>query len=214
MAEILREIDEELRQDQLKVIWRKHGTAIVAGILAIVVAVAGFQGWQYWKAEKQRADATSYAIALEIAAEGDTAGALTQFTTAAEEAGEGYQLLMRFQAAALKADEGDISGAVADYERIIATPGIDVIYQDLATVLLVQQRAGSGSADGLLERIAPLAENGRPFRFTAREVAAALALNAGDMDTAREFLAQITDDLSAPQNARARAAEVLAAIGG
>lgn len=214
MAEILREIDEELRQDQLKVIWRKHGTVIVAGVLAVVVAVAGFQGWQYWQAEKQRADATAYAIALEIAAEGDATGALNQFTTASEEAGDGYKLLMRFQAAALKAEEDDVDGAVADYERIIATPDVDDVYRDLATVLLIMRRAETGNTQGLLDRIAPLAEDGRPFRFTAREVGAALALGAGDMDTARAYLARITDDLDAPQGARGRAAEILAAIGG
>ena len=214
MAEILREIDEELRQDQFKVLWRKHGTAIVAGVLAVVVAVAGFQGWRYWEAEKQRADATAYAIALEIAAEGDTKGALSQFATASEEAGDGYKLLMRFQAAALKAEDGDLDGAVADYERIAATTGIDDVYRDLATVLLVLRRSEEGSAEGLIDRIAPLAEDGRAFRFTAREIGAALALDAGDMDTARAYLARITDDLTAPQGARGRAAEILAAIGG
>ena len=214
MAEILREIDEELRQDQLKVLWRKHGTVIVAAVFAVVVGVAGFQGWRYWEAEKQRADATAYAIALEIAAEGDTNGALNQFTTASEDAGDGYKLLMRFQAAALKAEDGDIDGAVADYERLAATTGIEDFYRDLAVLMLVLRKSEAGSSDGSADRIAPLAEDGRPFRYTAREIGAALALEAGDLDTARAYLTRITDDLTAPQGARGRAAEILAALGG
>ncbi len=214
MAEILREIDEELRQDQLKVIWRKHGTAIVAVVLAIVIAVGGYQGWRYWEAQKRQADATAYAIALDIAAEGDTEGAVNQLTTAAEDASDGYKLLMHFQAAALKAEDGDVEGAIADYEKITATSGIDDVYRDLATLLLVMLRSETGNTDGLLDRIAPLAEDGRPFRYTAREIAASIALTTGNMDEARAYLTRITDDLTAPQSARGRAAEILAAIGG
>ncbi|MEQ9487550.1 MAG: tetratricopeptide repeat protein [Alphaproteobacteria bacterium] len=214
MAEILREIDEELRQDQLKVIWRKHGTAIVAVVLAVVIAIGGFQGWKYWEAKKRQEDATAYAIALDIAAEGDANGAVNQLTTSAEDASDGYKLLMHFQAAALKAEEGDAEGAIADYEKIAATAGIDDVYRDLATVLLIMRRAETGNTEGLLDRLAPLAEDGRPFRYTAREVAASIALEAGKLDEARAHLTRITDDLTAPQGARGRAAEILAAIGG
>jgi len=46
---LFREVDEEVRQDQLKKIWARYGNLIVAVCLALVAVVAGIKGWQYWQ---------------------------------------------------------------------------------------------------------------------------------------------------------------------
>ena len=43
---LLREIDEELKQENLQQIWNKYGTLIVGGAFLLVAGVAGFQGWK------------------------------------------------------------------------------------------------------------------------------------------------------------------------
>ena len=43
---LLREIDEELKQENLQQLWKKYGTLIVGGALLLVAGVAGFQGWK------------------------------------------------------------------------------------------------------------------------------------------------------------------------
>ena len=61
----LQEIDEAVRQDDLKAWWKRWGNWVVAGVVVAVVAVAGLVGWrQYQNAERARASmAYSAAIA-------------------------------------------------------------------------------------------------------------------------------------------------------
>ena len=44
MNEILNEIDQELRQERMRQMWRQYGVYIIAGVVAIVLFVAGRQG--------------------------------------------------------------------------------------------------------------------------------------------------------------------------
>ncbi|HEY9537113.1 MAG TPA: hypothetical protein VIS03_05915, partial [Kiloniellaceae bacterium] len=60
----------------------------------------------------------------------------------------------------------------------------------------------------------PLAVPEAPYRSTALELLAALALREGDLAAAREHLTQITDDPAASAGSRSRAAELLASLPG
>ena len=53
-----------------------------------------------------------------------------------------------------------------------------------------------------------------PFRFSAREIGAALALATGDRDGAADRLKLLTDDPETPLGIRQRAAELLRAVEG
>ena len=53
-----------------------------------------------------------------------------------------------------------------------------------------------------------------PWRFTALEIRAAAALRAKDEAKARDMLTRIADDPGAPTSLRARATEMLQALGG
>ena len=46
---LFREVDEEVRQDQLKKIWTRYGNLIVGVCVALIAVVAGIKGWQYWQ---------------------------------------------------------------------------------------------------------------------------------------------------------------------
>jgi len=52
-----------------------------------------------------------------------------------------------------------------------------------------------------------------PWRHSARELLAVLALHVGDAATAREHLTKLSEDLLAPRSMRKRAGEMLAVVG-
>ncbi len=113
------------------------------------------------------------------------------------------------------AGNGDRMGAVAAYHAIAADTGIDALYRDLATVLAgLQEAEGSGDLQGALDRLAPIIADDNPWRHSAREVSAVLALRKGDRAKAREFFDALATDPAAPQGIRSRAVEILAVIDG
>ncbi|MBX6324392.1 MAG: hypothetical protein IRY94_21475, partial [Rhodospirillaceae bacterium] len=46
MADIFREVDEELRRENLVKLWKRYGSYILAAALLIVVGSGGYVVWQ------------------------------------------------------------------------------------------------------------------------------------------------------------------------
>ena len=62
-------------------------------------------------------------------------------------------------------------------------------------------------------RLEPLLADDNPFRFSARELSALVALHAGDKTKARELFKALSEDQAAPSGVRDRAQEMLLAVG-
>ncbi len=48
----IREVDEELRRDQLKALWKGYAPFIIGVCVLIVAITAGYRGWMWWEERK------------------------------------------------------------------------------------------------------------------------------------------------------------------
>lgn len=214
MADIFREVDEDVRRERYEKLWKTYRTYIVGVVLGIVLATAAGVGWKQYQTSKRDAEGERFAAALALAREGQSAEAANAFSHLAGYAGAGYRVLARFQAAAALTAIGDVGGAVATYDRIAADGGASATLRDLARLLAVQILLDETEAAELDRRLEPLLVDGNPWRYSARELAALVALKSGSVAKAREGFKGLADDVSAPPGVRGRAAEMLAAFGG
>ena len=210
MSDIFREIDEELRRDNLLNLWARYGRYIIAVAAVALVVAGGIVAWREHQLAERRAQSTRYAGALTLARDGKEADAAKVFAAIAEEGG-GYAVLASFEEAALLAKSGDRSAAIADYDRIAATD-LDPGLRGLALLLSVMQSLPEAGARQTIERLAPLTESGNPWRPTALELTALARLKSGDKSGALDLYKGLADDLAAPPSLRARAAEMAAAL--
>lgn len=134
---LFREVDEELRHEQMASLWKKYGGVVIAAALAVVLSVAGYQGWKYWQNSVREDEAARYQAALTLLEQGDTQEAMARLETLGNEASTGYGAIAALQGAALKAEQGDTAGAVDAYRAIAGNSGNDQAFRDLATVLAV-----------------------------------------------------------------------------
>lgn len=212
---LMREIDEELRQDQFKKFWDLYGNYIVGVALSVVIVVAGYQGWQAYD-KNRKAEATDRLIgAVQLLESGDSEAALGILTEIAGHDVDGIATVAAFRKAALLGDQGDHAAAASAFKAIAAKSGIPERYRDLATILAAGQEleADASKADAVISTLAPMTEPPHNLRHSAREISAAAALVAGRKDEAREFLKAIALDAQAPNGIRSRAQELLQAIG-
>jgi len=214
VAEIFHEVDEDVRRERYEKLWKAYGKYLVGAVVAIVVATVAVVGWRQYQLSQREAEGERFAAALALAAEGRSTEAATAFAELAGDAGAGYRLLARFQAAAALKASGASDRAVAIYDRIAADGGGGEVLRDLAALLAVQTLFDQAPAAELERRLAPLLGADNPWRYSARELAALVALKSGDRAAAREGFAALADDAAAPAGLRARAAEMLAALGG
>jgi hypothetical protein len=212
VSDIFREIDEELRRDNFFKLWQKYGKYVVALAVVLVAATALFVGWRQYQARQSQAEGVRYAAALDLVRQGKDKEAEAAFAAMAHDASGGRAMLARFQDAAEKAKAGDRDGAIAQYDAIAADGSVAQVYRDIATLLAARFRVDI-DPKAAIQRLAPLADPGNPWHPSALELTAIAELKEGDTKAARETYQKIADDLNAPQGSRARAAEMVAALG-
>jgi hypothetical protein len=211
VSDIFREIDEELRRDNLLKLWSRYGRYLVALVVLVLVVAGGLVAWREHQLSERRAQSARYASALALSRDGKGAEAAKVFGAVAQEGG-GYAVLALFEEAELLARAGDRSGAVAAYDRIAATGGLDPVFRELAVLLSAMHGLPEADSGSVIGRLAPLTAAGNPWRATALELTAAARLKSGDKSGALDIYKSLADDLAAPQGLRARAAEIAAAL--
>ena len=214
MPDIFDEVEEDLRAERAKRLAQKWG-GIALGVVLLALGGAGaWQGWRWYEARQAAGAAETY-LALHRASEREGASLATAadgFAALGREAPAGYRTLALLRAAALKAETGDTAGALALWDQVANDRDADPLYRDLATLLAVTHALDSGDPGQLAARLGPLTAEGNPWRASARETQALLALRRGATEEARRILEALVADQSAPAGLRERAERVAAGL--
>ncbi|RDD62489.1 tetratricopeptide repeat protein [Ferruginivarius sediminum] len=213
MSDIFREVDEEIRKEHYEALWKKYGSWLIAAAVALVLAVAGYQGWTAWQRDQAMQASQEYAAAVAKAGD-DPAAALQALGGLAKPGSDGYGLLAAFRQAALQAEEGNVDSAVATWEKIAASDAPPKPFRTLATLFTVMHRIDTGDPGALSERLEPIAQSNDPFRSTALELQGLLAQKQGDEARAIELYKQVADGADVPPAQRRRVTQLLAVLEG
>lgn len=216
MPDIFDEVEEDLRAERARRLARRWGGVALGVALLALGTTAGLQGWRWYQAREAGTAAATY-IALHRSAEqagADLAATANGFAALGRESPAGYQALARLRAAALKAETGDLAGALTLWEQVANDSAADALYRDLATLLAVSHGLESGDPAQLAARIAPLTAPANPWRASAREVQALIALRSGTQEEARRLFDALAADGATPPGLRERAQRLAAGLRG
>jgi hypothetical protein len=211
--QFIREVDEELQRDRLAALWRRYGRLVIAAAVLLVLGVAGYEGWKAWRHAREQAEAARLAAAEALLVAGRAAEAAGAFADAAAEGGPGVAALARLREAAALGEAGRPGEAMAALDRVAAAPDADPLLRELAVILAVTRELDRGDPAALEARLLPLAEAGRPWRSSARELLAMLALRRGDQATARRLLDELVADAAVPPGVQQRAQALRQSLG-
>jgi hypothetical protein len=211
LADIFREIDEDLRRDRMVKLWQRYGRFVIGAAVLIVVATAAVVAWRDWQRRQDEALGLQYAQATALA-QTDAAKAVNEFGKLAADGGTGYATLARLEAAVLKTKGSDKAGGLAALQTIAADGGVEQPYRNLAAILAAFYGVDDEPTAEFVSRLQPLTSVQSPWRFSALELTALSQLKSGDKPAALKSYQQLADDLEAPQSLRARATEIVAAL--
>jgi hypothetical protein len=197
------EVDDAVRQDELKAWWKRYGTLVVAGAVALIVAVAGFVGWRQYDVTQRAAAGAAYSAALARIGQ-DNAAARAELERQATSAPEPYRSLAALAAAQLLETPAE---QVAALQRV--APKLSPELSDLALVIAGYRAVDGDRPDELMARLEPLAGSDRPFRVSAREVQGLVAARRGDVKRAREIWEELAKERGAPSGVTQRAQALL-----
>jgi len=211
VSDIFREVDEEVRREQLQKLWDRYQNLVIAGAVLIVLAVAGWRGYEWWTTKKAMEAGSAFEEAIVLSEAGKHAEAESAFGKIATEGTAGYRHLARIRQAAELA-QTDPKSAIAAYDAIAADSSVPAILRDLAALrgsaLLIDQGAAAEAA----KRLEPLAAADRPFRHTARELLTLAAWRSGNAAEAKRWFDMISTDAQTPPATRNRVEMLMALL--
>jgi hypothetical protein len=203
VADIFQEVDEEVRREKLQQLWERHSNLIVAIALLIVLAVAGWRGYEWWEGKKAAESGAQFEAAISLAEGGKQAEAQAAFAKIARDGSTGYRILARFREAA-EAAKTDPAAAAKLYDSLAADSGLDRALRDLAAIRAGLIQVDTAPLPEMTAKLEPLTTADRPFRHTARELLALSAWRNGDTAAAKRWLDLIATDAETPAGTRQR----------
>ncbi|MBZ9935106.1 tetratricopeptide repeat protein [Mesorhizobium sp. BR1-1-16] len=205
MTDIFHEVEEDLRREQAKRLWRRFGPYVLIVAVLIVVGTAGWRGWLYWREQQAAATGDRFVAALQLAEDGKKDEALKALQDLSQTGTGGYPVLAQFRAAAEMAGTGKTDDAVKAFDTIASNGSTPPLLKAMARLRAAMLLVDTVDLAGMKTRLDDLAATGGPWRNSARELLGLTAWRVGDLEAARGYFTEISDDPTAPQSTKARA---------
>lgn len=211
-AAFLREVDEELRRDEIARAARRYGVAALAVVLALIL---GFGAWLLWQAHEQSvAGDEGQALSKaddDLTAHPDIAppalADLTQSRTV------GYRALALMSQGDVLVQKKDLRGAAAKFGEVAADTSVAAPFRDLALVRQTTAEFDTLKPDLVVARLRGIAVPGNPWFGSAGELVAVSYLRMGRRDLAGVLYGQIARDPQMNETTRQRAVQMAGVLG-
>ena len=209
----LREVDENLRRDQLRDLARKYGGWLIAALILFLAAVGG---WLYWQERQRAAAAEDSEVLAQIYADigaGRMANVPQRLDALAGDGKGAVRASALFTRAAVALEQQDRATATARFHEIAADEDLAPPYRDLGLIRATSLEFDALKPDQVIARMQPLAKPGNPWFGSAGELTAMALIKQGKKSQAGQLFAAIAADRQVPASIRARAVQIAGTLG-
>ncbi|PTQ11553.1 hypothetical protein CLG96_08960 [Sphingomonas oleivorans] len=207
-----REVDEELRREQLKGFWQRYGRILVALIVIGLAALAAFLWWQADRAKKAGLDSEQFTQAIADLNENKANAARSKLDPLVNSPRDGYRAAAKLTLAASAVEKGDMKGAAAAYRAVAADASLPQEFRDLALVRGTAVEFDTLPPAAVIDRLKPLAVAGNPWFGSAGEMTAMAHLKMNRPQAAAPIFAALQKDETVPETIRQRAQRMAALL--
>jgi hypothetical protein len=209
---ILRELESEVRREQLAKLWDRYGIYALAVAVLIIVGVGGYKWWEARTLAAAAEAGARYQAAMQLAEQGKDAEARQAFESMVRDAPSGYATLARLQLAGEAASAGRTDDAIAAYEGIAADGSVDELLRQYAQLQIAMLKVDTADFTEMQNRLTPLMSEGNAWRHNARELLGLSAFRAGRLEEARQIFLELAADQKTPPSVRERAGLIMGLI--
>jgi hypothetical protein len=208
-----REVDEELRREQLTGTWKRYGKWIVAAVLLFLAALAGFLYWQQQKELRAGEHGEQLTALFEDIQAGKTKGAEGKLDALANESGPGYRAAALLTKADLAVTQGNEAAALATFRQVAEDDDVAAPWRELALIRQTAIEFDKIPPATVIQRLQPLAQAGNPWFGSAGEMVAVAHLKQQRPQQAAGIFAAMAKDENIPESIRSRALQMAGALG-
>jgi len=208
-----REVDEELRRDQLKSYWQRYGKLAIA---AVVLFIAGLGLLIWWMNQRElRAGARGEALvsAFDDISAGNRGAAQPKLDELAASGSPAYRISAILTEADMASDANDPARAINLFKQVADDNSAARPYRDLALLRMTALQYDKLPPPTVIDRLKTLAVPGAPWFGSAGEMVAGAYLKQGRPKEAGRMFAAIAKDRKVPDSIRGRASQMASSLG-
>lgn len=209
----VREVDENLRRDQVRDMAKSYGKWIMAAAILFLAAVGGYLYWQDRQEKQAIAQSEAMSAALDKVAGGNVKAALAEMTPLGENSNDVTRATALLGRAALALRQSDRKAAIDLYRQVAADDGLPQPFRDLATVRGTMTEYDALKPDEVIARLSALSKPGNPYFGSAGEMTGLALLAKGDRAGAGRMFASVAADKQVPPSIRSRAVQLAGSLG-
>ncbi len=209
MSDILRQVDEELRQDRLLNLWRRYRIYLIGGLILLISSVLGYQinksvNKSFYEGEVEKYISTSDLVDFNQAVEN------------LDKIENSNQLLIsgiaQIKIAILLMENGKIQESKARLLEIINEDQADTMLTDLAIYFYLMSSLNDMPIDEINTYLTTNKIETSSLKYLFKETIAIKNLLAGNIKKSKEKFDELINDENAPRDIIIRAAKFLDTI--
>ncbi len=208
---LFREVNEDLRADRMRNLWRRFGPYVIGAAIAVVLVVAVNEGWDWWQKTNAARSSDELYAAIDAAQAGNVDAALKDLVPVEQNGSGQYPALAKFAEASYLDRQGKKADAVAIYDGLAGSLN-EIRLRELALVLAAYDLVDSGDVSGIETRVNGLIASGSPMANAGREALGLAQYKKGDLNAALTTFQTIASDPNANNDLRTRVAVYVAQL--
>ena len=201
--EFVREVDEDIKEEQRIKLWKKVFPYVVSVSLGIIIFTSGYVFWNNYTESLNQQLGDDFTAAVQLANEEDLDASILALNRIVDEGSDGYVTLAKMKKASLLIQRGELElglNIYLDLER----NAVDQSFRDIASILYVLNSMDTEDPQALLKKINKL-ESSQIWRSSALEMKAFLKLKQNKVEEARKIFEGILNLPSTPSSLATRA---------
>jgi hypothetical protein len=209
----LREVDENLRRDQLRDFFKENGSWLIAAVVLFLAASGGIIWWKQHQVQRNEEHVEKLAQIYKDVGAGKMGQAPQELDELSKSGSKAVRASAQFARAAIALQQGDTKQATAAYTSIANDDSLPKPYRDAALIRQTALQFDQLQPQEVISRLAPLAKPGEPWFGSAGEMTALAMIKQGNNQQAGQLFAAMARDQSVPEAIRSRAVQVASSLG-
>jgi len=209
----VREVDENLRHDQMQHFFKAYGSWLIAAVVLFLAASGGFIWWKQHQVQQSQAQVEKLAQIYKDIGSGNTNQSPQQLDELAKNGSKAVRASALFTRAALALQQNDVKLATGTYKAIADDDGLPDPYRHAALIRQTALEFDQIKPEEVVARLQPLVKSGDPWFGSAGEMTALAMIKQGRKQEAAQLFAAIAKDKSVPETIRGRATQLASSLG-
>ena len=206
----IQEVDEDVKNDNLKVIWNRYGVFIIAFVVLAVSAAISFDRIRAWKTAQNQKETETYMAASQLQENPqDTIMALQKIT----QDNQGiFGDFARLQIANVLFNEGKNDEALAALQGLIDDKQVNSEVKHIALIKYATYQVDVMPQEEFRNLLQPLLSEDNSWTPLANDLLAMSAIHNGDIEAAKKIYEGILKIKDLPESFRVKIQDMLSSL--